>query len=267
MVTTMVLFYPPSVYGAPPTDWTSCYDLEESSGTRFDQNLTNTNDLTDNNTVLTATGISGTAADFEKTNSEYLSITDATQTGFDFTGDFSFSVWVKFEQLPSTAADNFFFASKSDPDTNAGYYFAILSNDKVRIFFDATGVGNTIVDTTSATAVSGDVGNWVHYAATVDVSVPTVTIYKNGSSVGTTVVDNRSLSVTGTDDVFSVGVRSNDGTPDGYFDGVLDTLGVYSKILSGTEVTDLYAAGVGTNCAGSGGAGASTPNVGMFLFE
>jgi hypothetical protein len=71
--------------------------LEEVSGNRADAVGSNT--LTDNNTVTSNADIptSGFArsAEFTSANSEYLSITDASQSGLDPAASFSFSVFVK----------------------------------------------------------------------------------------------------------------------------------------------------------------------------
>jgi len=40
--------------------------------------------------------------DLERSSSQYLSITDASQTGLDFTGDFTIEGWVKLESSLTT---------------------------------------------------------------------------------------------------------------------------------------------------------------------
>ena len=74
------------------------WKLNEESGTRYDE-TTNDNDLTDNATVLYGTGKIGNAADFELATSEYLSITDAAQTGLDITGEITIACWIKPESI------------------------------------------------------------------------------------------------------------------------------------------------------------------------
>ena len=39
--------------------------------------------------------------DLESSSSQYASITDASQTGLDITGDLTIELWAKFESLPS----------------------------------------------------------------------------------------------------------------------------------------------------------------------
>ena len=91
----------------PEGVWSSGYagvwHLNEASGTRADSTSGN-NDLTDNNTVASAAGKFGNAADLERSNSEKLTITDAAQTGLDPVGNLiTFGAWVKPESVGSTA--------------------------------------------------------------------------------------------------------------------------------------------------------------------
>jgi hypothetical protein len=73
------------------TGLVSYWELEEVSGTRVDSH--GSNDLTDNNTVGSGTGIQGNCANLEKSNTEDLSISDASQSGLNITQDLSFSGW------------------------------------------------------------------------------------------------------------------------------------------------------------------------------
>jgi len=51
------------------------------------------NDLTNNNTVTFIGGKVGNAGEFETSSEMSLSIADGSQTGLDFTGDFTFNGW------------------------------------------------------------------------------------------------------------------------------------------------------------------------------
>jgi len=79
-----------------PDDLISYWQMEEHSGTRADS--WGDNDLTDNNTVLYATGIISNAAQFTAANSEYLSHVnnDSLDTG-DI--DFTASAWVYLDTM------------------------------------------------------------------------------------------------------------------------------------------------------------------------
>lgn len=214
------------------TSLVSFWELEEASGTRVDAH--GANDLADNNTVTSATGKVGDAADFEDANSEYLSITDAAQTGLDITGDFSFNFWVNFESDPDTN-DACPIGKYGGAGTRSYLLQYIGGGWRVVISTNGTAEG---VTTTVAHAVS--TATWYNIGATYDVSAGTLEIFVNGSSIGTGTGGPTSIAdVAG---AFNLGRNAAGGN---YFDGLLDQVGVWTKLLSSTEMTDLYNGGAG----------------------
>lgn len=228
----------------------SYWKMDEASGTRNDAH--STNNLTANGTggVGSAAGIISNAADFELSDSDYLNITDASQSGLDITGDISFSFWAKFEQLPSTAGSNpFQIILKGDRASGRAYNVQFHNNgaDCLEVYYQKAGPTYVKGDrSTSAAVVSGDVGVWVHYAVTFNSTTGATVMYKNGSSVAVTnVVAFSSGALMNTTTDFLIGASQNSGTKDTFFDGLLDEVGIWSKVLTGAEVTELYNAGAG----------------------
>lgn len=235
----------------------SHWELEEASGTRIDSH--GSNDLTDNNTVGSATGIQGDGADFEENNDEYLSITDASQTGLDLSGDFSVSAWINLEKLPSTATkQSMGIVSKSNSGTNNVAYhinFNDFDNDlEINISGDGTFSNRNSMRTASPFVTSGELGNWIHVLVTYDVSAENITLYKNGTDTG----DSTSISGTGVTTIknssvpFVIG-RGNQNDTTAYFDGVIDEVTIWSRELSASEVTDIYNSGDGIPYEEGGG--------------
>ena len=112
------------------TNLVSYWKMEEASGSRVD--VHGSNDLTDNNTVLNATGISGNGADHERDTSEWLSIAHASQTNLDVTtGDFSISCWIKRESTGIFGG----LVGKIDSGDVGGYRLVFNSDNKVGIFY------------------------------------------------------------------------------------------------------------------------------------
>ena len=75
-------------------DLVAYWPLDEFSGTRSDSHFRGI-DLTDNNTVGSATGVNNSGSDFIEPNEEYLS---TTNTGsFITTGSVTLAAWVKAE--------------------------------------------------------------------------------------------------------------------------------------------------------------------------
>tara|TARA_R100001086_G_C11848217_1_gene261033 strand:- start:20151 stop:21605 length:1455 start_codon:yes stop_codon:yes gene_type:complete len=215
-----------------PTNLLSYWDLEESSGKRYD--LVSSLDLDDGNTVTGTTGKIGEASLFTSANSEYLT----NSTSFSFTGDYSYSFWIKLTQLPSTAGAAFEIQD-SVGATTAGVNLRIESTDK--IFLAYKNGGNTKIRSDNAVFVAGDVGVWRHVAVTVDVSAQTAVIKKDNSSYTSTAVATGATSVGSGHATLYIG-RNASGN---YGDYALDDFGVWDKILTSSEITDLYNSGSG----------------------
>jgi len=213
----------------------SYWALDESSDgsgpvTRVDSH--STNDLTDNNTTASATGIISNGADFEFANSELLTITDAAQTGLDFgTGAFSYSLWLKRETLGTTQR----ILAKDDPSFGYGYTIIFLSSNVLRASANSSGgeqqpsTTGTIVDTTT-----------FHHVVFTRGATNGVRIYIDGSADVTVASSDFDVS---TDDPFALGGRAG-GDPS-YFDGILDEVGIWNRELTEAEVTSLYNSGAG----------------------
>jgi len=222
---------------------TSHWELEEASGTRLDSTASN-NDLTDNNTVASINAHINDGADFERSNSEYLSIVDASQTGLDFLGDFSLSMWVKLEQLPSTAGGDMELISKAFGSGDSGYRIFITSADKIALYY-WTAVEDVTDITTQAVFDAGDVGVWVHIVVTIDVSESTGNfVYKDATTQSMTYDGVRVTSIANSSNPFMIGRYSNGAT--NYFDGVIDEVSVWGGVeLTSTQITAIYNSGTG----------------------
>lgn len=83
-------------------NYKAVWHMSESSGTRYDSTV-NSNNLTDNNTVGTGSGIAGNAADFESSSTEYFSIADASQTALEFNGNYTIEAWINIESIEDFA--------------------------------------------------------------------------------------------------------------------------------------------------------------------
>lgn len=215
----------------------SRWKLDEASGSRADSVGVNT--LTDNNTVLSGTGRFGaTAADFESSATEYLSITDASQVGLDLSTNFSFSVWVKMESQPSGGAGMTFFSKMGSADTNESYVMEYRDQGgtmKLRTFFENGSNGDTI----SNIAKTLTNGTWYHIVCTVTIATPAIKFYVDGVDLGS--VTNESIAATSLRNSsanFALGYR--DGPNIFPFDGMMQDAVLWNTALTGAEVLSLY---------------------------
>lgn len=162
------------------TDLIAYWSCEETSGVRYDETA-NDNDLTDNNSVLYGTGIIGNACDFERGTSEYLSITDASQTDLDLPAQFSISWWIKPEQDNNATGCMF---CKDDAGSNRSYDIWIDDSGNYITLYGFNGA-DTYAERISVTT---SVSSWSHYVLVTDLTgsiSAKSTLYKNGSVIGT----------------------------------------------------------------------------------
>lgn len=223
--------------GSLSTNLVSYWELDETSGTRSDSHASN--DLTDNNTVTSTTGKLGTAALFTSSNSEYLSITDAAQTGLDPTTTMSISVWVKLNSIGAAQ----YIATKSNK-----YELIILSTGAVR--FDIRDDLNARSRAQSTATLS--TGTWYHIVATYSNSSQEAFIYINGSAITDADHETDATAIGSNTTAFYMGANSG---PSGYFDGAMDEFGFWNRELSSSDASALYNAGSGIPYDAGGGGG------------
>ena len=207
------------------------WKLEETSSTRNDSK--GSNHLTDNNTVASATGKLGTAADFEVANSEYLSIADNTDLS---TGDidFTFALWV---QLESKTA-NMFFATKQAGagvrEYNTQYNSAV---DRFR--FGVSNDGTATVNVDASALGSPSTATWYFIVVWHDATANTINIQVNDGTVNSA---SHTTGVFNSTAAFTLGAT---GTPASYHDGLIDNVYFWKRVLTTDERTALYNSGNG----------------------
>ena len=210
--------------------WTSNYKgvwhLDEASGNALDS-TSNSNNLTDTNTVGTGTGKVGTGRDFEKDNSEHFTIAD--NASLSITGDISISCWFNLETLASTASEETHIVGKYAGGDQRSYRLYIATNDKITFQFSDLGTGFNSQFSVTTALVNGDLGTLHHLVILVDVSVPSMVAVLNGSSVGVTDDQTADTSIYDGTGPFTLGELSGLSRE---WDGILDEAHVYSGLLT-----------------------------------
>ena len=176
--------------------------------------------------------------DLELSSSQFAERADTAS--LSITGDFSIECWVKLEQLPSTATTIFSLVTKRESDTNESWIFNISTSDKLALIFsqDGTTGDRTNVGSDAAVVTAPDVGSWVHLAVTVDVSVPTVTLYKNGAAIASTAASADAVAMF--DGNAAIRVGATDTTEVLFFDGKIDEIRIWDDIRSAGEISANY---------------------------
>jgi hypothetical protein len=215
----------------------SYWRFNESSGNAVDD--VGSNDLTNTGCTYT-TGKINNGVDLEAGDSDYLSITDASQTGLDFSTALSFSAWVKVES--TFGGVRYVVLSKwSGAGADRSYWWYLLNNDTMTL---QTNDGVTTEEFAFQYTPGFSTGTWYHIVVTMEQQTHTLTKtvakgYVNGDLVNMFSVTAVTIQNGAAD--FIVG---NKASAD-YFDGMIDELGVWSRALTHVEVLQLYNLGSG----------------------
>ena len=211
--------------------------MEETSGTRYDLS-DNHNNLTDNNTVGYGAGKIGNAADFERNNSEYLSISDASQTGLDITGEISAFAWIKLETKASVLG--------SPPPAILGKYNTVTNGRSYAIYIghtdDKIGVNLSPNGSDFTTMYSSSIlttATWYHVGFTLNQTTDKIQIYLNGSADGSSVAYTGNIYNSAT--AFTIGTYYYNSSPSRFIDGLIDEAIIWNTCLTADEIADVYA--------------------------
>jgi hypothetical protein len=213
------------------TNFKGVWHLNENSGTRYDS-TSNNNDLTDWNTVARGAGQIAGGADFVRANSEYLYITDATQTGLDVTGPITLEAWAKNDE---STTPPYQIISKARGTCGSGDppYFLRMNTPAGAMRECTVMTGACGTDPTDAQPGVGTItsGTWIHVVGLNDGSYTRV--YKNSIETDSEAHATGSFN---SDGAVYVGSQVNAN----YFDGIIDEARISSTARSQDWLTTEY---------------------------
>lgn len=227
VIAAALLALPGSAYAQLSTGLISFWSLEEASGTRNDSH--GTNHLTDNNTVTSGTGKVGTAADFEASTTEYLSVADNASVS---TGNIDWSIALWFN--PESVGANQGLITKGWP--SGEYIIYISSGNNVKLQVESGAAEVTTVGTVS-------VGTWYYVVAWHDSVNDLIGISLDNA---TAVTASYAGGITDNAAAVTIGADVTDGL---WYDGLIDQVGFWKRVLSSQDRTDLYNSGNGLSYA------------------
>lgn len=188
----------------------AAWPMDETSGTRVD--IVGESDLTDNNTVASAAGKFGNAADFELTNSEYLSVADNTAVSFSGASS-SGRCWINLESKTADMAVIFKYDNTGDQREYALQY--VTASDRLRLIVSNDGAATNIVTADNFGAVP--TATWILVHFWVDTTNSQIGISVNA---GTPNLTTHNTGIFNSTSPFVVGAFS-DGLEQ-WFDGLID---------------------------------------------
>jgi hypothetical protein len=203
------------------------WKLDEASGNRAATvgGIT----LTDTNTVGSAAGLSGTAADFESSNSEAL-VLSASQV-LNFGNAWSVQTWHKTESGNGCiwqAGDNLASPSNSAFKLESNYLYGSQNASAVFKHYNA-------IPNTAAT--------WYHTVITWNGT--TLKVYQNGADItaGLGKPTDNAGTMADVSRLFQLGCANNAGYST-FYDGLLQHVAIWARALSAGDVTALYGGGM-----------------------
>ena len=172
------------------------------------------------------TGKINNGASFASASSQYLET-----TAFTGSNNYSANFWYK----PTTLSVQVLLC-RDLVSGSARIFSVVISATDITLY--AWGTGSAFHQTTT-TAHSMSAGTWYMWSVVWDAPNNLVTLYKNGTSFATiTLTGNQTAETTSTK--LSIG-RSGDGT--NYTNGMIDEVGYWSRTLTSSEISQLYAGG------------------------
>ena len=212
------------------------WELNEESGTRADSH--GSNDLTDEATVLFAAGKQGNAADFEKSNSESLSLADnADMSVADI--DFMFTTWIK----PESHGVSDFFIGKAGTGTEREYLVRLNSADSsvTWAIYNAANEATTV--NSGAATISN--GTWAFVVMYYDTGASEI-----GISIDAGVFQTTGSAGTAHDDTGIFRLSGRHVSIDNPYDGLMDETNFWKNTIPGQDNIDwLYNSGNGRTYA------------------
>jgi hypothetical protein len=176
-----------------------------------------------NNGASVTSGLGQSSYDFERDNNDYVDVGVLDDSCAFGTGGFTFSAWVRFESINSSAT--IFELSR--------YTDSILirpSGNNLQVYID-----NGSDDRYFGPTIEANTGEWYHFVVTRQSDGSTVEVFENGASLGTNSGMNANM-VINQESYIGMSVH-NTGQA---FDGEIQDVRLYDKSFSAAEVNQLY---------------------------
>lgn len=214
----------------------SYWKLDESSGNAADSVGSNT--LTNNGSTTYSTGKINNGAVLNA-NTKYLSIADASQSGLDLTTAFTFSFWINVTK-PTNGVTISFIDKYLGTGNQRSYRLYYYNSSGTYTFYsdlsgDGSGADEYILNYTLTDST------WYHIVYVWNGSTKKHTLYINGSSQGEQ-TGSLTSSLFNSTAPFYLGNGQGLNTT---LNGTMDEVGVWSRALSSTEISQLYNSGNG----------------------
>jgi len=206
----------------------SYWQFDESSSTFIDKMNINTPSCVD--CPVLVDGMNDSSISFSGTNE--LIVENNNSINYNLSGSFTVETWIKTTQ---SGSGNKVFIGKYDGQ--ATWWLGFNTSDSLAVFSvrSSSGVNDNII-VKSSTKIND--GNWHHLVAVKDYYNENLILYLDG------VKENQEATnylgeFTGTSDL-TIGSLINDF----YYNGILDEMAIYDRVLQGSEILSHYSKGL-----------------------
>ena len=197
------------------------WKLDEAGGEAID--TLGVYNLSDTTNTVGVPGKVGNARQFVASNTQFL-YSDMFEMG-DI--DFTISFWIK----PATISTQLI-VTNINTSATSGNFGIYLSNSNINMaLYSSTESLVPVLTATDFGNLSAE--NWYHIVATRNKITTAATLFVNNISTSVNIA-----GTLGTYKKFRVGRRSFDSTL--YYNGLVDELGVWNRVLTNDEITRLY---------------------------
>jgi len=204
------------------------WKLDESAGATRNDSSGNANHLTDHNTVGSSPGKIANAADFVSASSRYLSHADNAAFQMGATTDFTVAFWIKY-----TAHNQVCFGYGPFGTGNPHYIITTSSSLSANISDGSTQV-------TTGELHSFDDNAW-HFVVMTAARAGNLSLFVDNVLEGTP----QSITAVGSlNNSLGLAIGA-DPSPQLFFDGSIDEVGIWSRVLTSQERSDLWNGGAG----------------------
>jgi hypothetical protein len=226
-------------------DLIAYWPLDEASGNAIDAH--GSNDLTDVSSVGSAAGKVGNARDFEVGTGNYFEGADNADLSISSDQAFTIQAWVNLE----SKADSMGIVSKTTAGSEYLLYYDLGADRFYFFIWDGSGTATSVE---ASSLGSPSTATWYHIVAGHDPDNNKIFIRVNAGT------QNETATSTGTrdlDSAFRIGQWITFA-----WDGLIDEVGFWKRVLTSDEIADLYNSGDGRDydyITGGGGNVIVTP--------
>lgn len=164
----------------------------------------------------------------------------ADNSSLRISGNITMSFWTYLTSRPTGTYSFYTFITKKYNGTNQGYYFDLFCDGGPNTVIRCGSYYNPSDYNTVSNFTDSELNVWVNWVGIYDGTA--WKLYKNGNLISST---NQASGAISSNEEVDIGFANLNGSYARYLNGAIDEVGIWSRALSPTEVSQLYNSGAG----------------------